>query len=356
MQSSFPGVSRGGAGRLCAYVFVMSAVIGCERPPAATGNVARPSQGRLIVLIGPAESSPQREGIWGGARRVLRKYPSLRLETVPLRDDSGAALSRAVRDALSDEPSAVCLYVSDPAAAHPAASEVVASGTILVTMGTPCGVAGTYGHVQVDLAAGAELLGDHLEEIAGGKQSYVLLHRHGASPVDTRCYERFMRKARSRHGISLLEEQNIAESQQPASALLRAMFARFRYAGLAVTLDPTPWLRSPPAELLGRNARFATLGAVPALWPYLRSGEAAALAGPLDGEIGSLAVELALIGITESGKTGMVRTVQAELVTPGTLDDFARRYAEAADLDLNEFLPATTASQPATPPEPVLAP
>jgi ABC-type sugar transport system substrate-binding protein len=278
------------------------------------------------------------------------------LETIAPSDESSEALLRVVRDVLAKNPSAICLYVSDADAARTAATEVVRSGTILVTMGISSGATGVFGHVRVDLAGGAELLGEHLQEIVGGKRSYVLLHRYGATPTDTHCYERFMRKARSYHGIKLLEDRNAAEAQEPPAELLRAMFACFRHAGLAVTFDPTPWLSTPPAELLGSNARFATLSAAPPLWRYLQSGEAAALVGPLDGEIGSLAVEIALVGITESGKAGLERIVRNELVTRETLDDFAKRYAEAAGLDLDQLLPRPSASQPAGLPGPPVQP
>ena len=190
------------------------------------------------------------------------------------------------------------------------------------------------------------MLGERLEEIARGRRSYLLLHRQGATDTDTRCYERFMRQARPRRGMTLLEERNAAESVQSPAELIRAMFVRFRHAGLAVTLDPAVWLSTPPAELLGGNARFATMGAAPTLWQYLRSGEAAALVGPLDGEIGSLAVEIAILGITESDRPGQVRIAQLELVNPDTLDDFANRYAEAAGLDLKELSPPSAPWRP----------
>jgi len=324
--------------------------------PAAPGAGKPPSPGDLIVLIGPGQSSPQQAGIAGGARRFIASYPSLRLEIAAPSDNRAAALSQVVRDTLSKNPRAICLYISDQAAARPAANEIVRSGTILVTMGVDSDVTGVFGHVRVDLAGAAELLGERLAKIAGGKQSYVLLHRYGATPADTHCYERFMHKARSSHAIMLLEERNAAEAEELPAELLRAMFARFRHAGLAVTLDPTPWFSMPPAELLGRNARFTTLSAVPALWRYLRSGEAAALVGPLDGEIGALATEMALAAITESRQAGLIRIAPNELVTRETLDDFAKRYAAAAGLDVNELLPRSATSRPAAPPNPVIEP
>lgn len=346
------GVLSGGlAVGALAYFITAAVFMGCERTPATRGSDKPPSHTDLIVLVGPPRSSPQWAGIAGGARRFVEKYPSLRLETTAPSDNTRAALRRAVREALSRKPRVICLYVADPRVARPAAEEIISDGTILVTMGSDSGARDVFGHVHVDLAGGAELLGAHLPQIAAGKRSYLLLHRHGTTPTDTHCYDRFMRKARSQYGITLLEERNAGDAERPPAELLRAMFARFRHAGLAVTLDYDPWLSTPPAELLGSNARFAALGAVPALWQYLRTGEAAALVGPLDGEIGSLAVGTALAAITESRKPGVVRFALSELVTRETLDDFASRYAEAAGLDLNELLSATASSRPAAPPD-----
>jgi ABC-type sugar transport system substrate-binding protein len=304
------------------------------------------SDGDSIVLIGPAGSSPQWAGIAGGARRFVAGYPPLTLETMAPADNTSAALSQVVREALAKGPKAICLYVSDPDAARPAARQITRRGRILVTMGVGGAVPDAFGHVSVACAGGAELLGERLEDIAGGKHSYVLLHRHGATNNDTHCYERFMLKARSSHGMTLLDERNAAESEQSPTELLREMFARFQHAGLAVTLDPRTWLSTPPDKLLGSNARFVTLGAPPVLWQYLRSGEAAALVGPLDGEIGSLAAEMAVMGITESQKPGQVRIVQMEVVKAETLGDFASRYAAAAGLDLKDLFPPSAPALP----------
>jgi ABC-type sugar transport system substrate-binding protein len=340
---------------LLAYLSILAAVTGCDRTPDTPKIGNPPAPGDLIVLIGPPRSDPRSPGIAGGVRSSLAQYPTLRLETSTPSDSSADALLRAADRALAMSARAVCLYVGDPAVARPAAERIASSGTILVTMGERCDRVGTFGHVQVDLAGGAELLGKHLAEIAGSKRAYLLVHNQGASDPETHRYERFMQHARRQYQMTLLEERNASETEQPAAELLRAMFRRFRHAGLAVTLNPRPWLESKPAELLGRDARFATLGAAPPLWPALRSGEAAALVGPLDGEIGSLAAELALTGLTESRKAGLLRIVSCELVTPDTLDDFAQRYA-AAGIDLSELRAAGPASRPAATSPPDMQP
>ncbi len=82
------------------------------------------------------------------------------------------------------------------------------------------------------------------------------------------------------------------------------------------------------------------------MWTYLRSGQAAALAGPLDGKIGAMAIEAAIGALTESSKPGAVRIATSELVTLDNLEDFAKRYAEIAGLDQKELLPSETVPTP----------
>ncbi|MBU0617176.1 MAG: substrate-binding domain-containing protein [Planctomycetes bacterium] len=321
--------------------------MGCEQVPPTPTSGRIPGEGDLIVLLGPPTSSPQSAGIYGGARLFIQRYPALRLETMTPADNRGESILRTVNQALAKDPKVVCLYVSDPQAAA-AAETVIRKGTILVTLGVELDVTGVFGHVREDLTGAAELLGKRLEQIVAEKQSYVLLHRSGAGPTETHCYERFLAEARSYRGITLLEERNAADVRQPHVELIRAMLRHFPHAGLVITLEPSVWLTTGASEALGQNARFATVGAAPALWGYLRSGEATALAGVLDGEMGSLAAEVALAAITESRKAGTVRTAPAELVTRETLGDFAKRYAEAAGLNLQELLSAP-ATRPLAP-------
>jgi hypothetical protein len=331
------------------YLITLVVVTGCEQTPAGPAKCAPPADGDLIVLIGPDQSDPRWAGIAGGAQRFIERYPSLRLHTVAPPDNSRARLLEAVRDALSEEPRVICLYISYPARARAAIDQILHHGIPLITMGVRSDNPQVFGHVQVNLAGGAQLLGENLVEIAAGKRSYLLLHWQDASAEDGHCYTRFMAMTRSHGGLTLLEQRDASTAKQTPAELLREMFTRFRHAGLAVTLHPAPWLSAPPAQLLGRDARFATLGAAPALWPYLRSGEAAALVGSIDGEVGSLAVEIAIIAMTDSRQAGLVRVVESELVTRETLGDFANRYAEAAGLDSHELLASPATSRPAPP-------
>lgn len=332
------------AAALLAYSLVLAVLTGCERASPTPTSGSLPREGDLIVLLGPPTASPQGPAIAGGARRVIERYPLLRLETMTPADNHADTLLRTASQALAKQPRAVCMYVSAPQAASAAAEAVVRQAVILVTLGVQVDVTGVFGHVREDLTGAAGLLGNNLDRIIAGRQSYLLLHRAGADATQTHCYERFLTAARSYGTISLLDEQNAADEQQQPVELIRAMFARFPNAGLVVTLEPGAWLSTDPAEVLARGARFATVGAAPPLWGHLRSGRATALAGVLDGELGSLAADLAVAAITDSHAAGKVRIASAELVTRETLDDFAKRYAETAGLDVQELLAAPPAA------------
>jgi hypothetical protein len=88
----------------------------------------------------------------------------------------------------------------------------------------------------------------------------------------------------------------------------------------------------------------------------LLAGEAAALVGPLDGEIGAAAVELAITGLMQVSDTPRLRTISCELVTAATLPDFAQRYAQAAGLDPAALLAQQGLRAPLSTPESAPAP
>jgi hypothetical protein len=301
-----------------------------------------PQAGDLIVLVGPPAEDPQQPGIVGGARRFMTHYPTLRLEVMTPADNRSESILRTVQNALAENPRALCLYVSNARAAAAAAESVLGTATILVTLGIELEIDGVFGHVDEDLPGAAELLGKHLNKVVADRRSYMLLHRNGASPTETRCYERFLSYARGHRAIALLDQRNAAEAARPPGELVRAMFRRFPNAGLLVTLEPSIWCAPDLSRVLGPKSRFATMCAAPVLWKHLRSGKATALVGVLDGEVGYLAIETALAAMTESREAGTVRSARAELVTPETLDDFARRYVKAAGLDMQELLSAKT--------------
>jgi hypothetical protein len=186
------------------------------------------------------------------------------------------------------------------------------------------------------------------------------VHEEGGEELSSGCYARFSVVARGIPTLALLQERNAAQSGRAPQQLIEEMLGQFPSAELVVTLNPKVWLCRQPRFTLPERAgpdgrseyanRFATLGAAPRLWPRLQSGEAAALVGPLDGEIGYAAVDLAVQGVMLIPNAVRRRVIGCEVVTAEKLADFARRYAEAANLDVADLIPfgalPLAASQP----------
>jgi ABC-type sugar transport system substrate-binding protein len=271
----------------------------------------------------------------------------MRLETARLYGGTPGQSAMTLPDVLREKPFAICLYVTDPVAARPIAEQIVAGGPVLVTMGVPLDGIKVFAHVDPCVAKAAELLGENLLKITAGRTSYLLLHDNGKDTLATRCYRRFMGAAGEQYALTLLEQRSAAGSDASPPQTLAQMMKRFHRAGLVVTLSPEVWLTVPPEAVLKEQTCFATLGAVPELWPQLRSGRALALVGPLHGEIGYAALELVSAAFTKSREFGTQRFILPELVTPQTLDDFARRYAAAAGLDLADLIRTSDGVSPA---------
>ncbi len=333
-----------------AYLLIPIALTGCKRDPASlVGGTPLPPDA-LVAIIGPYQAHPNWQGIRGGALRYGQR-PSVNCLAIAPKNGEPAALAAVVDEIIKKSPLAVCLCVEDPDAARPAAQRIVRQGILLVTIGRPLEGVSTYGHVDVNWPGAAALLGKNLDSIAAGRRSYVLIHERDKDRNASLCYARFTAGARTRSTLKLLEERNAAGSERSQQELVEELRRKFRHVGLVVTLSSEAWVSLQPWMKLPVENRFATLSAPPLLWSRLRSGEAAALAGPLDGEIGYAAVDLAVIGLMGIPGTPRERTLQCELVTPDTLEDFARRYAAAANLDLADLLPLAPATRPASQPD-----
>lgn len=310
----------------------------------------------LVVVIGPSEDHPQWPGIRGGAERFFAAVSTLHGYCTAPREDSAEALRATITHTLEQHPNVVCLYVTSAAAARPNIDLIAARQSLLVTMGEAVGDPRVAAHVGVDLPAAAELLGSSLTQVAAGRQSYLLLHEEGRSETTTNCHRRFMRAAQREYGLTLLQEANAAAGERTPAQLVEDALGLFQHAGLIVTLEPDVWLTAPTGwhrrlRELNAEFRFATLSAAPALWPRLGTpatpGEAAALVGPLDGEIGYAAAQLATQLLISTEKSTSRIIIPCELVTPENLADFARRYSEAANgLDVTAWLPGRSPRPP----------
>lgn len=335
-------------GAFILHLLMYPVVTGCNRSSDALG---RPTleEGTLIAVIGPSEGHPQWPGIRGGAQRFLSGVPTLRGQFETPRESTDLSLRAAVRRVLEHRPRAVCLYVADPELAATSIDLIAAEKVLLVTMGQRCPDARIYGHVGVSLPEAAGCLGENLARIAAGRRSYLLLHERGLSAEATECHRRFVAGAQRHYGITALQQENAAEGDRSPADLVEELLGRFPHAGLVVTLSPDVWLAARAGwdrrlRQLNRDFRFATLAAPPRLWQQLGTpaepGDAAALVGPLDGEIGYAAVHMAVQALVGTEAPLTYRTIECELVTAENLADFARRYAAAANgLDVSGYLP-----------------
>jgi len=333
--------------RYCAYqTFVLlliaatlCSITGCKADPIAPGTKRLPPAGSLVVFIGPSEFLPEWPGVVGGARRLARELPYLRFEYQAPDTSEVAAYDALIAAALARSPVALCLYVTDPDLVAPSLPRIRRAQILLVTGGYRVPEAPAFAHVSVDWPGAAETLAENLKKAVAPQRSYLLVHDQGRDETATSCFERFLAVARSEYGVKCLESRNSAERGRAPQAQILEMVERYPHAGLVVTLDPEPWLSlRAPLRLRGKP-RYATLSAVPVLWADLQNGAAAALVGPLDGDIGYAMVDFVRFGLVNEGGEGSEKRIRCELVTPQSLADFAARYAAAADADVRDLLP-----------------
>ena len=324
------------------------AVAGCEGQAPTPQSSDKLSTGATVVFIGPPKGGLYWRAILGGAVKTLSTFPAIRLEPLVPADDTDNALRDTIDRALSLKPDVLCLYTTDTDRITDVAQRLFDAGVPLITVGPGPKIEKCATHVRIDLAGGANLLGKQLPAILGDRHSYVLVSCQGRSRIDTECYVRFKQGARQHSGIHLLDERCAAKSEDEMADQIRDMLAIFPHTALVVTLRPDVWFDHDPVMLLRDNTRLATLGASPQLWPLLRSGRAAALCGPIDGQIGGAVADAAIVVITHSRPFSTVHTISCELVRPDSFDDFARRYAKASGLPLSALLPSAS-SRPARP-------
>lgn len=336
--------------RVATYLAVLAVVTACERAPDTPPAAETFAHGLRIAVVGAHETHPQWPGIRGGAQRYFEGVPSLVGDLVAARDATPDSLTAAVERVLERKPNAVCLHVADADAARAAIDRIVRAQVILITMGTRSGEERVSKHIGVDWPGGAELLAANLPRIAAGRKSYLFLHARGRDENATLCYQRFAAAVERQFEVTCLQEINATEDPRPPAAVVEDMLRLFPHAGLLLALEADVWLTGRAGWLtdlraLNREFRFATLAAAPALWSRLGTAdapaEAAALVGPLDGDIGYAAVEAAARKLLSPTNIFPAPVIPCELVTPDNLSDFARRYAAAANgLNVAAFLPS----------------
>lgn len=312
---------------LAIAAFVAAIVIGCDSRGSTQpdGNL-RPAAGAQIVFVGPPQDDPRSEPILAGARRIAGGIDYLRFEFVSPPATDKAQNIKAVRDAMTSGAAGVCVYLTAADELAPLAKEIQSSATVLVTMGQqPTGIT-PYTHVNIDLPGGAELIAENLARCAEGRKTYALVDERSRSTISRACYERFISHRPGISEMTQVDERDAFAAGQPTSTIISEIVGNFRSTSIVVTLSPEVWLSSNPPYALDEGRRFVTLSAVEPLWSRLRSGEAAALVGPIDGEIGEAAINAVLRGVAHETTGTPVRTVPCHFVTRENLDDFAEKY------------------------------
>jgi hypothetical protein len=319
---------------------------GCERQPNPRAGF--PSNVGVVLVNG---GSPwwHWDAVVGGARAAGQRYLNLRIEFVTSASADPNA-EQLISDALGRAPRVVAFVSDVPPPADRFAElrdRVARAGAAFITADAlPLDESGAA-HVFVDMGGGAEALGRHLDTFAGGGRSYLLFHEVGtdSDPRRNARRDRFLEQARSVSSMQRLNDwQALRWPAENVGAAVAALDL-YPHASLLVSLDATVRPETLGAGHSGR--RWALLGATPDLWPRVYSGEVVAVAGVIDGEIGSAVVELAAQLAANVAEDAGGRSVLSELVTRGTLDDFARRYAEAAGSSVEELWPGhVTAPRP----------
>lgn len=319
---------RTASANLCAYLLLAAMLTGCDRPASGPQPLASFKDAR-IVAVGWTADDPQWPGIRGGIERAAADFAPLRVEFRAARDALPATYAALIADVERTRPHVAILHVGRARDVEHAVRRLAHTGVRVVTVGRSLVSEGEYARVEVDLPGAAELLGAELPRIADGGQAYVLLHGRGIDDEATRLYQRFSAGAEKNRLISRIAERTRLTADSDGREQIGEMLAEFRNVSLVITLDDRPW-RGGTAGLLGPGNRFATLPASPVLWGEMRAGRCAGLAGPLDGDAGAAALNLAVHALSNSPRPESPRVIPCELVTPDTLDDFARRYRAAA--------------------------
>lgn len=315
------------------YLTGIAVLNGCDAQPATHSTAQPVPKNPFIAFIGSWRGDPHFEALFGGARRYAEEIGTVRLQPFVPSDGSPSSTKAAIREALQGRPHALCLCIGDQPESGEYVTLAASEGAAVVTIGDPTPSEAAYARVIIDWADAAELLGRQLPRVAAGRRSYVLLHEDGRSATATQTYQRFRQAAAEHADLAMLTERNASTGDVRPADLVRDMLEQFRNAALVVALTPSTWYADAPGTALGPSNRLVALGAAPHLWDALREGRVAALVGPIDGDAGYAAMELAMRALVERKRLGVVRVIPSEIVTRDNLDDFSRRYRAAAGVE-----------------------
>jgi hypothetical protein len=349
---------------LAAQLLFAAAFIGCEPPPSRMPPKRDAARNHVIAMAAATPPAGRWPAIMAGAQHYAGGIGTLDVVEVVGTDPNGHVTTALIEQAVAAGGEGLCLFVAARDMAHlqdlTAAIELAHGQNLpIVIMGQRVDHPLVYGQVCADWPQSAEQLADALPQITK-RRSFVLLHHEGRDNLATRCYRRFTTEARTLGDMHQLKQVNVSDGAGPATQMARGLLELFPNTGLLVTLDDGLWLRAEPAWFANLRAinpqlQYVALSSAPQLWRDLGSpgapGVCAALVGPLDGQLGYEAVRIAWRPlIAERQPDGVLRFIDCELITAGTLPDFARRYSEAAGgLEVHTYLRGALDLEP-TPP------
>ncbi|MFO0838110.1 MAG: substrate-binding domain-containing protein [Phycisphaerae bacterium] len=336
-SSTFQAARRVRRGVKWGYVLFLPLFAGCGGAEDAKRLGRLPTSGTLVTVIGPSQDDPAWPATRGGIRRFAEHAEYLRIETMTPSARNVAEKRALFEQELGRKPAAIVLFVTDADVDRRLAERAAEESVLLVTVGARLNGVRPFAHVEPDLPALAERLAERLPDIAGEQRTYALIHDRGANEMATRCHDHFMRVARLKTSLVQLAECNAFESNRIADDVIAEFCGRFRHLGLIVLLGATDTPRAASAIGAGQT-RLVVLSATPDHWGLLESGKAAALAGPLDGELGYTLARVTAEGLNGDVRPGRTHPVPCEIVTPAELPGFEQRYAEAAGMELSVLL------------------
>ena len=250
-------------GTRSAAALILASIAACDAQRVSesteSASPAQPEKS-LLVLVGIDVADPMWAAIVSGARAEIAHNDIFDLNVVVPDEASSLDANRLVDRALADAPRAVLFYNDDSPAAKRITDLLLRRGPILVTMSSGDPVTAAYGHVRIDLAEAAGLLGEHLRELAAGRRGYALIHRRSHSRNDKLRYQSFMAAAGSPPGLTLLKQLDLALEDGDARAAIASVFDEFPSTLLIVSLEETPWCNLDWREVLPPDAQFATIG------------------------------------------------------------------------------------------------
>ena len=334
-----PAGNRKSTPRPRARTFVVGlTILAAACAVAACDSRSHPAQprSRRVLMIGPQGTHPANRYYRSAIADFAAQIPSLVVNYQSPAGPEWKFIEAELRAEAAWAPDVYLVYAEASRDAEAAWEWALGSQKLLATFGALETPPHAQRHLTIDLAGGAELLARALlDRPAGMVRSYAVVHAAESGSWNRAVWSRFRTALQADSSLRRMAEVD-ASGAPFVRPLIREVFTEFPSVPALVTLTPAPWLETPAIDIGGQPAIF-TLGAIPELWSMLESGQAFALAGPLDGEVARAVLRLASEALLSGVSDRRFPIVGCELVTRDNLADFARRYAESAGMTIDDL-------------------